>query len=159
MDHPMHHGGHAADGSRPLNRTALLATLHCLAGCTIGEVAGMAIGTAWSWSNSATIVLATLLAFAAGYALSMIPLRRAGFGWARTLRVAFAAESLSIAVMELVDNAFMLLVPGAMDAPITSALFWGSLVASLVVAAIAAFPVNRWLIARGKGHAVVHAHH
>ena len=139
-----------------LNRTTFLATVHCLTGCAIGEVAGMALGTAWGWSNAATVVLAIALAFAAGYALSMIPLRRAGFGWGRALRIAFAAESLSIATMEAVDNAFMLLVPGAMDATITSGLFWGALISSLVIAAVAAFPLNRWLISRGWGHALGH---
>jgi len=142
-----------------LNRTALLATLHCLAGCSIGEIAGMALGTAWGWSNGATFVLAIVLAFAAGYALSMIPLRRSGLTWGGALRIALAAETLSIAAMEMVDNAFMLVVPGAMSAPITSALFWVSLLASLAIAAGVAFPLNRWLISRGWGHALGHAGH
>lgn len=178
MEHSGHHGGHggaegdsgtahggghgtahSGHGGASLNRIAFLATVHCLTGCAIGEIAGMALGTAWGWSNAATVALAVVLAFAAGYTLSMIPLRRAGFGWARALRIAFAAESLSIATMEIVDNAFLLVVPGAMDAPITSGLFWGALVASLLIAAAAAFPLNRWLISRGWGHALGHGRH
>lgn len=150
------HGGHAA---MSLNRIAFLATLHCLTGCAIGEIAGMAIGTALGWSNAATIALAIGLAFAVGYALAMIPLRRGGFSWAVAVKIALAAETLSIATMEIVDNAFMLVVPGAMDAGLGSLLFWGSLTASLIVAAAAAFPLNRWLISRGWGHALAHAHH
>jgi hypothetical protein len=136
-----------------------LATVHCLTGCGIGEVAGMAIGSAAGWSNHATIVLAIALAFAAGYALAMIPLRRGGPSFGAALKVAAAAESISIAIMEVVDNAVVLAVPGAMDAPLSSGLFWGSLLVSLLIAAVAAFPANRWLIARGRGHALGHAHH
>jgi hypothetical protein len=117
----------------------------------------MAIGTAVGLSNAATIALAIVLAFEVGYSLAMIPLRRAGFSWASALRTAFAAESVSIAVMEIVDNVFMLVVPGAMDAGVASALFWGSLAASLLVAGVAAFPVNRWFISKGLGHALAHA--
>ncbi|HEU4725849.1 MAG TPA: DUF4396 domain-containing protein [Candidatus Eisenbacteria bacterium] len=142
-----------------LNRIALLATLHCLTGCAIGEVAGMAIGTALGWSNGATFALAIALAFGAGYSLAMIPLRRGGLSWGGALRIALAAETLSIATMEIVDNLFMLAVPGAMDAPLSSGLFWGALLASLVIAALAAFPLNRWLISRGWGHALAHAGH
>ncbi len=119
----------------------------------------MAIGTALGWSNGATIALAIGLAFAIGYSLAMLPLRGPGLSWGGALKIAFAAETISIATMEIVDNAFMLVVPGAMDAGIASLLFWGSLAASLAIAAVAAFPVNRWLISRGCGHSLAHAHH
>src|SRR5512134_2542567 len=162
-----HHGAHAHDrrhSHKPqaepsLNRTAFLATLHCLSGCAVGEVLGMFIGTALGWSNPATIGLAVLLAFAFGYAFTMVPLLRAGMTLRQAARLALLADSASIAVMEVVDNAVMLAVPGAMDAPASSPFFWGALAFSLAVAAVAAFPINRWLIARGKGHAAVHAHH
>jgi hypothetical protein len=141
-----------------LNRTAWSATLHCLTGCAIGEVLGMVIGTALGWGTGATIALAVVLAFAFGYALTLRPLvRHMTFGAAAKL--ALAADTASITVMEIVDNAIMLVIPGAMEAGLGSALFWGSLAVALAVAAIAAFPVNRWLIARGRGHAVVHGHH
>ena len=142
-----------------LNRVAFSATAHCLTGCAIGEVLGMVIGTALGWSNVATIVLAVALAFLFGYSLTMLPLLRSGMALATVLPLAFASDTLSIAVMEIVDNAIMLLVPGAMEAGPTSLLFWGSLAFALAVAFVAAFPVNRYLIARGKGHAVVHQHH
>ena len=141
-----------------LNRTAWSATLHCLTGCAIGEVLGMVVGTALGWGNAPTIVLAVVLAFFFGYALTLIPLRKA-VGLQSALRLALAADTASITVMEIVDNAIMLIIPGAMDAGLASLLFWGSLAFSLAVAAVAAFPVNRWLIARGRGHAVVHPHH
>lgn len=148
MDHTHH----------SLNRTAWSATLHCLTGCAIGEVLGMVIGTALGWGNGATIALAVVLAFLFGYALTLRPLLAAiPFGVA--MRLALAADTASITVMEIVDNAIMLVIPGAMDAGLGSILFWGSLAVSLAIAAVAAFPVNRWLIARGRGHAVVHAHH
>jgi Domain of unknown function (DUF4396) len=142
-----------------LNRLALSATLHCLTGCGIGEVLGMVIGTALGWGNLPTLALAVALAFAFGYALTLLPLLRAGLGLRTALGLALAADTASIAVMEVVDNAIMLAVPGAMDAGLADPLFWGSLALALAVAAVAAFPVNRWLIARGRGHAVVHAHH
>jgi len=142
-----------------LNRLAFGATVHCLTGCGIGEVLGMVLGTAFGWSTMATVLAAVILAFIFGYALTLIPLRRAGIPWKGSLRLALAADSASIAIMEAVDNAIMLLIPGAMDAPLASPLFWGSLALALAVAGLAAFPVNRWLIARGKGHAVVHQHH
>jgi hypothetical protein len=142
-----------------LNRTAFSATLHCLTGCAIGEVLGMVIGTALGWSNFATIALAVVLAFFFGYALTMIPLLRSGLALATTLPLAFAADTLSITVMEIVDNAVMLVVPGAMEAGLGSFLFWGSLAFALAVAFVAAYPVNRYLIARGRGHAVVHEYH
>jgi hypothetical protein len=141
-----------------LNRIAWSATLHCLTGCAIGEVLGMVIGTALGWGNAATIALAVVLAFAFGYAFTLVPLLKA-VGAGAALKLALAADTASIAVMEVVDNAIMLLVPGAMDAGLDSVLFWASLAFALALAALAAFPVNRWLIARGKGHAVVHAHH
>jgi hypothetical protein len=142
-----------------LNRLALSATAHCLTGCAIGEVLGVAIGTALGWGNLATIVLAVGLAFVFGYSLTMVPLLRAGLAVATAVPLALASDTLSIAVMEIVDNGVLLLVPGAMEAGLDEPLFWGSLAFALAVAFVAAFPVNRWLIARGKGHAVVHAHH
>jgi hypothetical protein len=141
-----------------LNRTAWSATLHCLTGCAIGEVLGMVIGTALGWGNGATIALAVVLAFFFGYLLTLRPLLRT-MSFATAARLALAADTASITIMEIVDNAIMLVIPGAMDAGLGSLLFWGSLAFALAVAALAAFPVNRWLIARGKGHAVVHAHH
>jgi hypothetical protein len=142
-----------------LNRTAFSATLHCLTGCAIGEVLGLVIGTALGWGNVATIALAVVLAFFFGYSLTMIPLLRSGLSLATTLPLAFAADTLSITVMEIVDNAVMLVVPGAMEAGLGSFLFWGSLAFALAVAFVAAYPVNRYLIARGRGHAVVHEYH
>jgi Domain of unknown function (DUF4396) len=122
-------------------------------------VLGLAIGTALGWSNFATIVLAVVLAFFFGYLLTMLPLLRAGVALGAAILLALASDTISIAVMEIVDNAIVLLIPGAMDAGLTDALFWGSLAAALLIAGVVAFPVNRWLIARGKGHAVVHEHH
>ena len=142
-----------------LNRLALTATVHCLTGCAIGEVLGMVIGTALNWSNSATVILAVVLAFIFGYGLTARPLLASGLATPVVLRLAFASDTVSITIMEIVDNALMLGIPGAMDAGIGSGLFWGSLALSLVVAGAAAFPVNRWLIARGRGHAVVHRYH
>jgi hypothetical protein len=140
-------------------RLALSATIHCLTGCAIGEVLGMVIGTALNWSNTATVVLAIVLAFVFGYALTLRPLVSAGMALRNALSLAFAADTISITIMEIVDNAIMLAIPGAMDAPITSLFFWTSLAFALVVAGVAAFPVNAWLIKRGRGHAHVHAHH
>jgi hypothetical protein len=142
-----------------LNRTAFSATLHCLTGCAIGEVLGLVIGTALGWGNFATIALAVVLAFFFGYSLTMIPLLRSGLALATTLPLAFASDTLSITVMEIVDNAVILVVPGAMEAGLGSFLFWGSLAFALAVAFVAAYPVNRYLIARGRGHAVVHEYH
>lgn len=142
-----------------LNRVAFSATAHCLTGCAIGEVLGMVIGTALGWSNVATIALAVALAFFFGYSLTMLPLLRSGMALASVLPLAFAADTLSITVMEIVDNLVMVLVPGAMEAGPMSLLFWVSLAFALAVAFVAAYPVNRYLIARGKGHAVVHRHH
>jgi hypothetical protein len=142
-----------------LNRLAASATVHCLTGCAIGEVLGMIIGTALGWGDWSTIALSIVLAFLFGYSLTLLPLFRAGLALATALPLAFASDTLSIAVMEIVDNAIMLAVPGAMDAGLTNLLFWGSLASALVIAGVAAFPVNRYLIARGRGHAVVHEYH
>jgi hypothetical protein len=142
-----------------LNRTAFSATLHCLTGCAIGEVLGIVIGTALGWSNVATIVLAIVLAFVFGYGMTILPLLRTGMALGAVLPLAFASDTLSITVMEIVDNLIIVVIPGAMDAGLGSLLFWGSLAFALAVAFVAAFPVNRYLIARGKGHAVVHKHH
>jgi hypothetical protein len=142
-----------------LNRLSLSATLHCLTGCAIGEVLGMVIGTALGWGDVATIALAVVLAFFFGYSLTVLPLLRSGMTLGAVLPLAFAADTLSITVMEIVDNLVMVVVPGAMEAGLTSLLFWGSLAFALAVAFVAAFPINRYLISRGKGHAVVHEHH
>ena len=142
-----------------LNRLAFSATLHCLTGCSIGEVAGMAVGTALSLGNWSTIVLSVVLAFAFGYLLTMLPLLRAGVAPRTALGLALASDTVSIMIMEIVDNALMLVIPGAMDAGLDEFLFWGSLALSLVIAGVAAFPVVRALIARNRGHAVVHAYH
>lgn len=148
--------------SRPrdpaLNRLAFSATAHCLTGCSIGEVLGMVIGTALAFGTAATVALSVLLAFAFGYSLTLLPLARE-MALSAALKLALAADTLSITVMEIVDNAVMVVVPGAMDAGLGSPLFWGTLAISLALAGIAAFPVNRWLIARGRGHALVHEHH
>ena len=146
-------------GSSSLNRVAFSATAHCLTGCAIGEVLGMVIGTALGWGDVATIALAVVLAFFFGYSLTMVPLLRSGLALGTVLPLAFASDTLSITIMEIVDNLVMVVIPGAMEAGLTSLLFWGSLAFALAVAFVAAFPVNRWLIARGKGHAVVHQHH
>jgi hypothetical protein len=161
-DHAHDHHGHdhhAGHGGPSLNRVAFSATLHCLTGCAIGEVLGMVIGTALGWGNVPTIILAIALAFLFGYGLTTLPLLRAGLPLATVAGLAFASDTASITVMEIVDNAIVLLIPGAMDAGLDTALFWGSLAVALVIAGAAAFPVNRWLIARGKGHAVVHQYH
>jgi hypothetical protein len=168
LDHHDHHGTHllrqhdshdAHAQAASLNRVAASATVHCLLGCAIGEVAGMVIGTALGWGNGETIALAVLLAFASGYAMTMIPLLRSGLGTGQAARLALAADTASIAIMEVVDNLVMLLIPGAMDAGLDTVLFWASLAGALLVAGVAAFPVNRWLIGRGRGHSLVHAHH
>ncbi|MBA2446292.1 MAG: DUF4396 domain-containing protein [Nocardioidaceae bacterium] len=139
-----------------LTRVALSATLHCLTGCAIGEVLGMIIGTALGFSDLGTIALAVALAFVFGYGLTSLPLLRAGLALGVVVPIALASDTLSIAVMEIVDNGIMLLVPGAMEAGLDNVLFWGALSFALVIAGLFALPVNRWLIARGKGHAVVH---
>ena len=139
-----------------LTGVAVSATLHCLTGCAIGEVLGMAIGTALGFSDWGTVALAVALAFLFGYGLTSLPLLRSGLALGAVVPIALAADTLSIAVMEIVDNAIMLAIPGAMEAGIGSLLFWGSLSFALAVAGVIALPVNRWLIARGRGHAVVH---
>jgi Domain of unknown function (DUF4396) len=143
----------------PLTRTALAATLHCFTGCAIGEVAGMAIATALGWGNAPTIAISVLLAFVFGYAFSIRSLLGSGLGPARAVRLALAADTVSVTTMEIVDNALMLAIPGAIAAGLSDALFWLSLALSLALAFVAALPVNRWLIRRGRGHAVMHAHH
>ncbi len=150
-----HHGSLPTSG-RALDGMALSATLHCLTGCAIGETLGMVIGTAAGFSELGTIALAVALAFLFGYALTSLPLLRAGLALGVVIPIALASDTASIAVMEVVDNAIMLAVPGAMEAGLGNVLFWGSLSVALVVAGMVAFPLNRWLIARGKGHAAVH---
>ena len=140
-------------------RTAISATLHCLTGCAIGEVLGMVLATWWGWGDLASIGLAVLLAFFFGYLLTFIGVRRAGLGVRAAIRVALAADTISILTMEIVDNAFLLGYPGAMEATLTGWLFWISLGAALAVAFVLTVPVNRWLISRGRGHAVVHGMH
>jgi Domain of unknown function (DUF4396) len=142
-----------------LNRTALSATLHCLTGCAIGEILGLVVATALDFGDAASIAIAIVLAFVFGYGLTMLPLLRSGLGLRRALPLAFASDTFSIATMEVVDSLIVLAVPGAMAAGLADGLFWGSLAVALFVAFWAAFPVNRWLIARGKGHAVVHELH
>jgi hypothetical protein len=153
-EHAAHHGhaGHDMD----VNGMALSATLHCLTGCAIGEVAGVVIGTALGWSNGPTIALGILLAFVFGYSLTSLPLLRGGLALAAVIPIALASDTLSIAVMEIVDNSIVVAIPGAMDAGLDDVLFWGSLSFSLFVAGFFAYPVNRWLLQRGKGHTAVH---
>ncbi|HEY8810019.1 MAG TPA: DUF4396 domain-containing protein [Solirubrobacterales bacterium] len=150
-----HHHAMPAEGAA-LTGVAISATLHCLTGCAIGEVAGMAIGTAAGFSNLGTVILSIALAFLFGYSLTSLPLLRSGLVLAAVIPIAFASDTLSIATMEVVDNAVVVAIPGAMNAGLDSLLFWGSLCFSLVLAGAFAVPVNRWLIARGKGHVVVH---
>jgi hypothetical protein len=144
---------------RALTRAAVTATLHCLTGCAIGEVLGMVLATWWGLGNAATIALSVVLAFCFGYALTMAPVLRSGLSFGHATKVALAADTVSILTMELVDNGFILVVPGAIDAGLGDVLFWASLAASLVIAFVVTVPVNRALIARGRGHAVVHAYH
>jgi hypothetical protein len=145
--------------NQSLNALAFSATVHCLTGCAIGEVLGVVIGTALGWSDFATIVLAIVLAFFFGYSLTSLPLLRAGMALGAVIPIALASDTLSITIMEIVDNAIILLIPGAMDAGVDEIGFWASLAFALLIAGVAAFPANRWLLARGKGHAVVHRHH
>jgi len=146
-------------GHLPLNRLALQATTHCLTGCAIGEVAGMVIASALAWGAFAAIVLSVILAFFFGYALTMRPLLASGLSLGRATRLALSADTVSITVMEITDNAILLIIPSAMAANLNEPLFWGSLALSLAVAGVVAFPVNRWLIGRGQGHAIVHGAH
>jgi hypothetical protein len=155
MEHA-HHGGHVA---QPLNRLAASATNHCLTGCIIGEVTGMTIATALGWGDIASIALAVALAFLFGYTLTSFPLIRASLPLASIIPIALAADTVSIAIMEFIDNLFMLLVPGAMEAGLTDARFWLPLMGGFLIAWPFAFAVNRAMIRRGKGHAVVHEYH
>ena len=145
--------------SSSLNRLAFSATVHCLTGCAIGEVLGLVIATALGWGNAASIAIAVVLAFVFGYSFTLVPLLRSGIVLGTAIGLALAADTLSIVVMEIVDNAIVLVWPGAMAAGLADLLFWGSLAIALAVAFAAAYPVNRALIARGRGHAVVHAYH
>ena len=145
--------------SRAVTRVAIGATLHCLTGCAIGEVLGMVLATAFGWGNALSIGVAVVLAFFFGYSLTISPVLRAGVPARRALAIAFASDTASITTMEIVDNAFILLVPGALAAGLADALFWWTLAASLVIAFVVTVPVNYWLIARGRGHAVAHAYH
>jgi uncharacterized protein DUF4396 len=154
VEHAHHHQTQPS-----LNRLAASATTHCLTGCAIGEVLGFVIGTALGWGNLATIALAIALAYVFGYALTLRSVRGSGVALGAALGIAFAADTVSITVMEIVDNLVVLAIPGAMDAGLGDLLFWGSLAFALAVAWVAAFPVNRWLIRRGRGHAVAHAYH
>jgi hypothetical protein len=142
-----------------LNRLALSATVHCLTGCAIGEVLGMVLATWWGWGDFASIVLSIVLAFFFGYGLTSLPLLRSGMSLRKVAPLAFASDTASITTMEIVDNLFILIVPGAISAGLGDALFWWSLTVSLLIAGAVAYPVNRWLLARGRGHAVMHAHH
>ena len=142
-----------------LTRQAVSATLHCLTGCAIGEVLGMVLTTAFGWSNAANIVVSVVLAFFFGYTLAIRPVLAAGVPFRQAVGVALAADTVSIAVMELVDNVTIVVIPGAIDAGLSDVLFWGSLVSSLVIAFVITVPVNRWMIARGRGHAVAHQYH
>ncbi|MFD3675826.1 DUF4396 domain-containing protein [Streptomyces sp. NPDC058613] len=173
MDHSAHHTGTAHDDSANQAHaghagrrsggvtwgTAAKATLHCLAGCVIGEILGMVIGTALMWGNVQTMILAITLAFVFGYSFTLFAVRRTGLGFKAAVKVALAADTVSIAVMELVDNGIIALTPGAMDAHLSDALFWTALLGGFAVAFVITTPVNKWMIGRGKGHAVVHAHH
>ena len=147
------------DQQQSLNRLAFSATVHCLTGCAIGEVLGMIIGTALDWSNLATIVLSIALAFLFGYTLTSLPLLRSGMAFTAVVPIALASDTISITIMEIVDNAIILLIPGAIDATLSDVGFWAALAFALLIAGVAAYPANRWLLARGKGHAVVHQHH
>ena len=155
----MTHAHPSAPAGPALTRLAVSATLHCLTGCAIGEVLGLVLATWWGWSEAPSIALAVVLAFFFGYALTVWPLLRSGMSLRSAVKIALAADTLSILTMEIVDNAIILAVPGAMEAGLASPLFWGTLAFALAVAFVVTVPVNRALIARGKGHAVVHAHH
>jgi hypothetical protein len=143
----------------PVERLALSATVHCLTGCAIGEILGLVIATALGWHDLPSVVLAIALAFFFGYGLTIRPLLASGLGLREAGRLAVASDTLSITTMEIVDTAIVLVIPGAMAAGLVDPLFWGSLALSLVIAGVVAYPVNRWLILRGRGHAVLHGHH
>ncbi|WP_043624078.1 DUF4396 domain-containing protein [Nonomuraea candida] len=157
--HGGHHGHAGAGPGKATWRMAASATLHCLTGCAIGEVLGLVIATALGWHTVPSIALAVVLAFFFGYLLTLLPLRRAGVTWKNAIKLALAADTVSIIVMEIVDNGVMLAVPGAMDAGLASGLFWGALAFALLVAFLVTTPINKWIIGKGKGHAVVHAYH
>ena len=159
MEHQ--HDRHQHNPNQPVSlwQSAVRATLHCLTGCAIGEVLGMVLATAFGWGNATSIAVSVVLAFFFGYALTIRPVLRAGLGLRRAAGVAFASDTVSITTMEIIDNAFILVVPGAMAAGLSDALFWWSLALSLVIAFALTVPVNRWLIARGRGHAVMHELH
>lgn len=173
MDHSAHHTStahdhtahqaHADHAGRHMGvvtwGAAAKATLHCLTGCAIGEILGMVIGTALMWGNVPTMILAITLAFVFGYSFTLFAVRKAGLDWKSAIKVALAADTVSIAVMELVDNGIIALVPGAMDAYLSDTLFWTALLGGFAVAFVITTPVNKWMIGRGKGHAVVHAYH
>jgi Domain of unknown function (DUF4396) len=144
---------------RELTRSAISATLHCLTGCALGEVLGMVLTTALGWGNAANIVVSIALAFAFGYTLAMRPVLAAGVPFRRALGVALASDTVSITSMELMDNLGLVVIPGAINAGLGDWLFWASLVGTLAIAFVITVPVNRWLIARGKGHALVHQYH
>jgi hypothetical protein len=154
-----HQDHHEQPGDRALARLAVSATLHCLTGCAIGEILGLVLATWWGWSDLPSIVLAIALAFVFGYALTIWPVLRSGLPLKSAITIALAADTLSILTMEIVDNAILLAIPGAMDAGLTSPLFWGSLAVALAIAFAVTVPVNRALIGRGKGHAAVHQYH
>lgn len=157
MEH--RHDQHMHEQPTSLTGSAVQATLHCLTGCAIGEVLGMVLATAFGWSNVASVAVSVALAFFFGYALTIRPVLRAGVGLRRAVGVAFASDTVSITTMEIVDNAFIVIVPGALAAGLADGLFWWSLALSLVIAFVLTVPVNRWLIARGRGHAVMHELH
>lgn len=157
--HPRDHADHDHSSPTSLDRLAFSATLHCMTGCGTGEVLGLVIGTWLGWGTWETIALAVSLAFLFGYAFTLVPLFRSGMSAKEAFRIALAADTASITVMEIVDNGVMLLIPGAMAASLGDPLFWGAMAFSIIVAGVAAFPINRWLIARGKGHSLAHAHH
>ena len=162
MDHTQHMHDHASGGSGSTGaswQVAMSATLHCLTGCAIGEVLGMVLATWWGWSTVPSVALAVALAFFFGYLLTVTSVRRAGLDWSQAVKVALAADTVSILVMEIVDNAVMVGVPGAMNAGLANWIFWTALAFSLVVAFVVTVPVNRWMISRGTGHAVVHEYH
>jgi hypothetical protein len=145
--------------SRELTRSAISATLHCLTGCALGEILGMVLTTALGWGNAANIVVSIALAFAFGYTLAMRPVLGAGVPFRRALGIALASDTVSITSMELMDNLGLIAIPGAIDAGLGDWLFWASLAGTLAIAFVITVPVNRWLIARGKGHALVHQYH
>lgn len=151
-----HHDHEMPTEGAALTGVAVSATLHCLTGCAIGEVTGMVVGTALGFSEWGTVALAVGLAFLFGYSLTSMPLLRAGFALSAVIPIALAADTVSIATMEIADNALMLAIPGAMEAGVGSLLFWGSLSMALVLAFVVTVPVNRWLISRGKGHMALH---